>query len=354
MKIGITADFHLTLTDAHPERKNALLDILQQCRKLDVQQLIIAGDLFDAPMSTYSEFEDICKRSEFSKIQLLIIPGNHDANISNKQIVAKNIRVFDQPVREQLAGGWDACLIPYRENQTMGKAIGEIPEKEYSGRWTLVGHGDWFGSLNVPNPYEGARTYMPLTRKEVDLRKPDFVFLGHLHAPQKMGKVFYTGSPCPVTVNETGYRRFLILDTDTGGIEESRVNNNVIYFAARLIVMPSKDEQGLISRQIEQYKRDWSVNESDLRQIKIQATAVGYSDDRGAIVKAIKNGFAEFEFLEDPDISQVKVANDVERNFIIERIQRELDDVDYPIGKEGEPDKEQILFRAMDLVYGRI
>jgi len=353
MKIGITADLHLTLTDAHPERRNALLDILQQCRERDVQQLIISGDLFDAPLSTYSEFEAICKRSEFSKIQLLIIPGNHDANISNKQIVAKNIRVFDQPAREQLADGWEACFIPYRKGHTMGKAIGEIPEKAYSGRWALVGHGDWFGSLDVPNEYEDAGTYMPLTRRDVDLLRPDYVFLGHLHVPQKMGTVFYTGSPCPVTVNETGYRRFLILDTDTGNVEEIRVNSDVVYFTARLIVMPSKDEQGFLSRQIEQCKRYWFVSESDLNRIRIRATAVGFSNDRGAIVKAIEKGFAEFEFLDDPDISQVKVANDVERNFIIERFQEELDKADYPIGREGEPDREQILLKAMELVYGR-
>lgn len=353
MKIGITADLHLTSNQTHPERKNALLDILQQCKQQGAERIIISGDLFDAPWSNYSEFESICKSSEFSKIQLLIIPGNHDPNINNKQIVAKNVRIFDQPACERLADGWEACFIPYRDGQTMGRAIGEISGRDYDCKWTLVGHGDWFGNLDAPNPYEEAKIYMPLTRREVDLLKPDFVFLGHIHIPQRMGNIFYAGSPCPVTTDETGYRRFLIFDTNTGKTEEIRVNSDVLYFAPRLIVMPTQDELNLISRQIEQCKRYWYVNDSDLERIRIRVTAVGYSNDRGAIVKAIEKGFAEFDFLDAPDISQVNVANDVERNFIIERFQDELERVDYPVGGEGEPDKEQILLKAMELVYGR-
>ncbi|MDO9130297.1 MAG: metallophosphoesterase, partial [Anaerolineales bacterium] len=189
MKIGITADLHLTMSDTHPERKNALLDILQQCKQQEVEQLIISGDLFDVTLSNYSEFEAICKSSEFSKIQMLIIPGNHDANITNKQIVARNIHIFDQPACEKLADGWEACFVPYRDGQTMGKAIGEITKRDYNRKWTLVGHGDWFGNLDAPNPYEEAKIYMPLTRKEVDILKPDFVFLGHIHIPQRMGNI---------------------------------------------------------------------------------------------------------------------------------------------------------------------
>jgi DNA repair exonuclease SbcCD nuclease subunit len=353
MKIGITADIHLTSKEKHPERRNALLDILKQCKQLQVDKLIIAGDLFDAFMPNHSEFEAICKSSEYSTIQLCIIPGNHDAGISNKQIVAKNICIFDQPTCEELADNWEICYIPYREGQTMGKAIGEIQGRNSDRKWALVGHGDWFGSLNSPNPYEEAKIYMPLTRKEVELLKPDYVFLGHIHVPQRMGNILYAGSPCPVDANETGYRRFLIFDTINGNVETVRVASDVLYFTAKLLIMPTDDEQDLVLKQTEQCKQNWFIDKRDLDRIKIQIEVVGYSNDRSALIPAIEKGLSEFHFIKEPDISGVNTANDLDRNFLIEKFKDELDQVDYDLIREGEPDKDSILLKAMELVYGR-
>jgi len=353
MKIAITADLHLRSRDNHSERYNALLDILQQCKQQEIEQLIISGDLFDAPLANYSEFESICKSSEFSKIELHIIPGNHDANINNKQIVAKSVRIFDQPSIVDLADGWKACFIPYREAQTMGKAIYDVREKGDESQWILIGHGDWIGSINEPNPYEDSKIYMPLTRKELDLFKPDFVFLGHIHVPQNNGNVYYAGSPCPVAVNETGYRRFLTLDTESGIVGELKVNSDVLYFNASVMVMPTKDEQDLLQRQIKSCKQDWNISDNDIRRAKIRVGAIGYTNDRESIIKTIEKGFEEFEFLDPPDISKVNIANDVERNFIIEQFQENLAKTEYPIGEVGQPDNEQITLKAMELVYGR-
>ena len=353
MKVGITADLHLSADDKHPERENGLLDILRQCSEQNIEQLIIAGDLFDSTFSSYSRFESICKRSAFSGIQILIIPGNHDPSISNKQIVGKNIRIFDQPLHEKLADDLEACFIPYREAQTMGKAISELIGTDNSRRWALIGHGDWFDNLDKPNPYEGPKVYMPLTRREVELYKPHFVFLGHIHVPQKMGNVYYAGSPCPVAVNETGYRRFLTLDTETSQVDEIRVNSDVLYFHARLIVMPTKDEHGPLLRQIEEYKQSWNIRSDDLKKVKVQVEAVGFSNDRKAGAKTLRRGFSEFELIDDLDISQVNRANDEERNFIIDMFRDELSKVDYPIGEGEQPTEEEILLRAMELVYGR-
>src|SRR5258706_1423535 len=353
MKIGITADLHLTSNSLHPERNNAMIDILEQCKHEGIEQLIVSGDLFDAPLPNYSEFESICKRSEFSKIQLLIIPGNHDVNISNKQIVAKNVRIFEQPVRERLADGWEACFIPYCDGQTMGRAIGDISEKTNMHKWALVGHGDWFDNLDAPNPYEDSKVYMPLTRKELNLFKPDFVFLGHIHVPQKMGNVYYAGSPYPVEVNETGYRRFIILYTETNKLVEIMVIIDQLFFGARLMVLPTGDEQYLLLHQINECKRGWEISKKDMKRVKIRVDAVGFSNDRAAVATTIKEGFKEFEFLDDPNISQVNIANDNERNFIVEQFQKELEGTDYPVGEENEPTSEQIMLKAMELIYGR-
>lgn len=352
MKIGITADLHLTSKDDHPDRFNALVDILGQCIKKNIELLIISGDLFDTPLPNYSEFESVCSSSEFSKVELYIIPGNHDANLNNKQFVAKNVRVFSEPSCVKLDDGWESCFVPYREDQTMGKSIEQVIDKKNDNPWTLIGHGDWFGSIDEPNPYEDSKIYMPLTRKELDTYNPNFAFLGHIHVPHEKDNVFYPGSPCPIAVNETGYRRFLTFNTENGSVRSSRINSDKIFFNAKLMVMPTKDEQKLLQNQIETCKQDWKINKSDFKRVKIRVEVNGYSNDRNSIAKTVEKGFNEFEFLEPPDVSNVNNANDIERNFIIEQFQESLENIDYPIGKEGQPSFEEITLKAMELTYG--
>ena len=95
MKIAITADLHLRNRENHPERYNALENILEQIEAENIKTLIIAGDLFDKDSRNYSDFEKICKKH--GKVQLLIIPGNHDPDISGKKIVGDNIHIYSSP-----------------------------------------------------------------------------------------------------------------------------------------------------------------------------------------------------------------------------------------------------------------
>tara|TARA_Y100000310_G_C20324759_1_gene642424 strand:+ start:549 stop:722 length:174 start_codon:yes stop_codon:yes gene_type:complete len=55
MKIAITGDVHLTRKSEHPERYNAIENIMDQLIANNIDNLIIAGDLFDADTNNYSE-----------------------------------------------------------------------------------------------------------------------------------------------------------------------------------------------------------------------------------------------------------------------------------------------------------
>ena len=95
MKIAITADLHLRNKEDHPERYNALENIMEQIEAENIKTLIIAGDLFDKDSRNYSDFEKLCKKH--SSVQLHIIPGNHDPDISEKSIVGENIHIYSTP-----------------------------------------------------------------------------------------------------------------------------------------------------------------------------------------------------------------------------------------------------------------
>ena len=85
MKVAITSDLHLRTKKENPERYNALDNILTQCVDLGIHELFIAGDLFDKDLSSYSDFEKVCKNPDYKDVKIRVIPGNHDNTLSNKK-----------------------------------------------------------------------------------------------------------------------------------------------------------------------------------------------------------------------------------------------------------------------------
>jgi len=69
MKIAITADLHLTSRQQRPDRFAALKNIFVQLHTLQIDTLIIAGDLHDATYDNFSEFEALCRLPENRVIQ---------------------------------------------------------------------------------------------------------------------------------------------------------------------------------------------------------------------------------------------------------------------------------------------
>ena len=84
MRISVTADVHLRTKAEHHERYNALENIFEQTITEGIENLLVAGDLFDKVLQDYSEFEELCRK--FSNLQVHIIPGNHDPSISGKML----------------------------------------------------------------------------------------------------------------------------------------------------------------------------------------------------------------------------------------------------------------------------
>ena len=62
MRISVTADVHLRTRAEHSERYNALENIFEQTITEGIENLLIAGDLFDKDFRSYSEFEELGKQ----------------------------------------------------------------------------------------------------------------------------------------------------------------------------------------------------------------------------------------------------------------------------------------------------
>ena len=210
MKIAITADFHFTSRTEHPERFSALEFILTQMQDAGQEILIIAGDLFDISLHNYAEFDSVCKAHP--KIYFLIVPGNHDPDISSRQIVSLNVHIFTHPEVLRLEPeGLPFLFMPYEKNKTIGERIAEFAPHSPLDHWVLIAHGDYLEVIRDVQFQEDG-LYMPLTRKDLITFRPAKVFLGHIHAPMDKDPVYYTGSPCGLDITEAGRRRYLIYD----------------------------------------------------------------------------------------------------------------------------------------------
>jgi DNA repair exonuclease SbcCD nuclease subunit len=353
VKIAITADHHLTSKITHPERFTAMENILHRCADEGVDLLIIAGDLFDRINPNFADFEDHFNKHRPKNLLTYIIPGNHDLGLTGSALALDHVHFYTKTTLTSPAEeAPPILLLPYREGATMGEEIAPFAADLPAHQWLLISHGDWTGGDKYPDPYEPG-IYMPLTHIDLATYKPREVFLGHIHRPSDRDHVHYPGSPCPINITETGLRRFLIYDTESGEVTSHLVNSPVIYFQEMFLVLPFEGEEEYLSHQISKQIRSWGLPESWEEKVQVRVKVTGYARNRAAIKEIVLTAFDPFSFYEDqgPDLSQLNHSFDPDRSHIAQQFKTWLDDLAW--GEDPrQPDKDQILAEALKAIYG--
>ena len=348
MRFAITADVHLKTYQETPERYHALTDIVRQMSFSKIDNLVICGDLFDKDCNNYSDFEKLT--SFYKNISFLILPGNHDTNISSKSIVGKNIRIFKQP--EIIENTYKLLFVPYTPGKTMGEIIASQVENLSPKNWVLFGHGDWSDGLKMINPTEPG-IYMPLTRMDIDQYLPARIILGHIHSPTD-GTVIYPGSPCGTDITETGKRRFLVYDSTSNTVENHFVNTDLIFQDCSILVLPVEDEENFIKQQINKMIDSWKIQEEELPKTFLRVRAIGYSKDKSFLDEVLRREFARFSYYRggSPDTCDVNVTVDNNLIKIAETVKAKIDALEL-ISSADEPDRDLILMHALRLIFER-
>ncbi len=348
MKIGITADVHLRSGGEHPERYRALENILDQLRERDIPVLVVAGDLFDENVRDYAAFEERC--AAYPEIELHVIPGNHDPDISDADITAENVRVHAEPAVRAF-DDVPFLFLPYRRGVEPGEAMAACAGRLEGRRWILVSHCDYCAGTREVNPLEPG-VYMPLSRKDLERAKPETVFLGHIHKPVVADTVRYTGSPCGLDITETGRRGFLVYDTAARRVERVTVTTELLFFDERFMVIPGDDEARQLEEAIAGRIEGWKITPAEYPKVRLRVTATGYAADRSAIRETMERGFRAFAFYEDagPDVSELRVSRDPQLANIAERARALVKSLHWP-SDDDEPSLDDVVLRAMALVY---
>ena len=352
MRIAFTSDNHLTTLEKNPERYQSLADIFQQCKSLDVQLLIISGDLFDQSLVNYSDFEKVYSQSRPKELRTIIIPGNHDLNLKQGALAGEGLIVYSEPILHELHNSRQILFLPYRNRQSMGEEIAPFADRLTDLRWILVSHGDWSAGQRAPDPYETG-FYMPLTGPDLTRYQPELVFLGHVHLPQNDGKVYYSGSPCPLNISETGLRRFLILDTQTGEVSSHPVNSPLIYFDESFLMLPGENELDNLISDIEKRIENWNLPKGWENQVRVRIKIYGSSSiSRSDVSDTVRAKFAPYNFYEDhpPSLDNLVHSQDEDKAEIARRIRKWVHDLNWD-ESPGKPTKTQIIHKALMMIY---
>ena len=353
MRIAVAADLHLTSHEDHPERYHALENILERMSGERIDRLVLAGDLFHETSQNYAEFEKLCRHTKYRHVHFHIIPGNHDKRLTPAMFAADNIIIHSTPEIQRFdLMSLPFLFLPYQKARTMGEMIAPFIPELAPEKWILVGHGDWVEGMREVNPIEPG-VYMPLTRTDLESYRPLRAILGHLHKPIDKSIVHYPGSPCPLDITETGRRRFLIIDSETGAVTPESVDTDILYFQASLMALPVEDEQEYLRSQMDVHLKAWNVTEAEKSRARVRVKVQGYTADKKRVMETVKTGFQGFTFYQDagPNLDGVSLSEDMERAEIAGRVWKTIEGLRWP-GDEQEPSKDQILLEALHVIYG--
>lgn len=312
MTVALTADLHLTTRAEHPARFEALEDILDRMCGAGVQTLVIAGDLFDHDRRDVHEFEDLLKRPAYRGLHIVVLPGNHDALLTQSSFVLANVLVMDSPRLVYLEeGGLPFFFLPYAAGEAAGARLVPYRDQFKPDGWYLVTHGDFTSGLAVPNACEPG-VYMPLTRADVAAFQPARVFLGHTHVPYQSERVISPGSPAAVDPSETGRRGFWLIDPVKDLLEQRFVSRGPIYMKEDFLVIPAAGSLDMLKTEIARRIEGWGLSIEELERVRLRASFTGCAADRSALRGAVYEALNGIELYPDtgPDFSHVIAGDD--------------------------------------------
>jgi len=222
MKFIHISDVHLGKTpdpdfawskDRAKEIEETFDKILADCKEKDVDLLLIAGDLFDAP-PTEQDLEWVDnKLLELDNTRVILLAGSHDyieegSDAETFEFASKTVYLPRERMTNAYLKGINVCVT--------GFSYG----KEYYSERVLeeIGPGR-SDAFNILLAYGGDDNKMPF-RKEVLAKKGfDYVALGGRHKPAHIlkNKMAFCGSPEPLSAKESGKHGYILGEITEAG-----------------------------------------------------------------------------------------------------------------------------------------
>jgi len=217
MKVLHTADLHLR--EYGDQSWRALRTLIEVGRKEKIDLFAVCGDLFDRGVDAEKLREPIRELFSGNGFQILIIPGNHDADSYGAGMYfgsdARILHDIAAPVEFDDARIFGIPFEPLDAGRVLDRLRSLAGNLKGDRKNVLLFHGELLDAFFSRKDFgeEGDRRYMPLKLSYFDGLKIDYVLAGHFHSnfdvrTLKSGGYFvYPGSPVSITRRETGRRK---------------------------------------------------------------------------------------------------------------------------------------------------
>ena len=319
MRILHTSDWHLGqnfYSKSRAAEHQAFLDwLLASAQEHDVDAIIVAGDIFDtgSPPSYARElYNRFVVQLQQTGCRLVVLAGNHDsvATLNESRDILAFLKTtvvanaghapFILPLRDGTPGAV-FCPVPFlrprelvtsqaghssgEKQQQLLNAISDYYQQQYqqacelrgdralpiiaSGHLTTVGASK---SEAVREIYIGTLDAFPANR----FPPADYIALGHIHRAQVVGgceHIRYSGSPIPLSFDETGKNKSVNLVTFANGCLKD-VTPLIVPVTQPLAVL--KGDFASISAQLNQWQNN---NQQPSAWLDIEVTSDEYMHD---------------------------------------------------------------------------
>ena len=213
-----TSDVHIG-SDLYPrEAQQGFDNVLDMGRRLSVDALLIAGDLFDSGTVPEELVHYVFESLAGLHRPAIVLPGNHDTLLTSDSFLLhesrENVHVLRDRGGETVAFG-DLTLSvwgsPVYNHAPEFHPLGDIPPRPDEGWYVAIGHGIVLDSLSFID--RGS----PITHEELAAADCDYIALGHTHVFRDVTKgkasAFYCGAP---SGGHECTAALVTLDPDTG------------------------------------------------------------------------------------------------------------------------------------------
>lgn len=217
MKTMYVGDVHAKPDDL--EDCQNLLDLVgQRAQEHSVSRIVFLGDQHHTHAIIHLDVLAFWRhnliRLTATGVQVVFMVGNHDmsgdASSDNHALLAyegmKNVRVISEPV----SPGWDKLTyMPYMADHQ------KFIDACNLAHGVVVCHQE-FNGCEFDNGFYSS------TGVDPEAIPQSLVISGHIHTPQRMGKVWYLGSPRWLTASDANQDRFIYV------IEHSLVDGSIV------------------------------------------------------------------------------------------------------------------------------
>jgi DNA repair exonuclease SbcCD nuclease subunit len=225
MKFMHIADVHL---GAQPDRgrvwsdlraeeiEESFKNVLKVCEEQQVDLLLIAGDLFNAPptVNRLKNIDYLLSRMPYTKT--VIISGNHDYIESgdtwnNYRFTSNTVLLPPDRASSVYMEDINVCVTGYSYGRAQYKdrVLERLAPAKEGAYNILLGHG-------------GDPEHMPFSKERLGRRGFDYIALGHIHKPAHIlkNRMAFSGSLEPLDYTETGRHGYIMGEVNGEGVTD--------------------------------------------------------------------------------------------------------------------------------------